>query len=83
MLLSCTPWNHQKTKDSLNYEIKSFANVFMGYWKETLGKIIKNILDINWTHDKFQDTLRNVTFYWEDLCNIYEETKERQQFYFQ
>ena len=43
------------------------------FWKETLGKIINNILD----------TLRNVIFYCEDLNNIYEETKERQQFYFQ
>ena len=45
----------------------------LGFWKETLGKIINNILD----------TLGNVIFYCEDLNNIYEETKERQQFYFQ
>ena len=45
----------------------------LGFWKETLGKIINKILD----------TLRNVIFYREDLNNIYEKTKERQQFYFQ
>ena len=57
--------------------------LLMGYRKEILTKITNNILGVKWTRDKFQRTVRNVIFYCEDLCNIYEETEEKKQFYFQ
>ena len=44
----------------------------MGYRKGTLAKTINNI----------QRTLKNVIFYCEDLCSIYEKTEERNSFIF-